>query len=251
MIVDAHLHLRDDVYVGKEGTPENLVRMMDEVGIGKAVLLRLYVPASKAMEELEKARDKYPERFIPFVYALPDFREPVLPLLEEALRRRGFKGIKMHAGICALEAYLVDPVLELASELGIPCLIDCAGDYENTRRLAETFPQVKIIIAHLGLYLCKDGELIDRFITLARDYPNLFLDISGVLLVEKIEQAVKEVGAERVIWGTDGPSNKPDPVSFTKGEMNKVKGLNLSEEETKAILGGNILRLLCLEDAEQ
>jgi len=244
MIIDAHLHLRDDVYVGEEGTPENLVEMMDEVGIAKAVLLRLYVPARRAIEELEEARNRYPDRFIPFVYALPDFREPTLHLMEEALSKRGFKGIKMHAGICQLVDYLVDPALELASELTVPCLVDCAGDYENTTRIAEAFPRLKMIIAHLGLYLCRDGALIDRFIALTKDYPNLFLDISGVVLLEKIEKAIEEVGVERVIWGTDGPSNSPDPVSFTRAEIEKVMRLKLTPEEKEAILGGNIARLL-------
>ncbi|MGB9607673.1 MAG: amidohydrolase family protein [bacterium] len=244
MKIDAHLHLRDDVYVGEEGIPENLVKMMDEVGIDKAVLLRLYVPPRKAMEELEKAREKYPQRFIPFFYALPDFREPVLKLMEEAIRERNFKGIKMHAGICRLEEYIVDPVFELAGELEVPILVDPAGDYANTERLAKAFPETRMIVAHLGFYLCSDGSLIDRFISLAREYPNVFLDISGVLLVDKIEKAIEEVGCDKIIWGTDGPSNQPDPVSFTKREMEKVLRLHLKEEEEMAILGGNIARLL-------
>lgn len=250
MIIDAHLHLRDDVYVGEEGTPENLVRMMDEVGIAKAVLLRLYVPARRAIEELEEARNKYPDRFIPFAYALPNFRETTLDLLEEAINRKNFKGIKMHAGICRLEDYLFDPVFELADTLGVPCLIDPAGDYENTKRIAGKFPNVKIIIAHLGLYLCRDGEFIDRIITLAKEHEHLFLDISGVVLVEKIDKAVEEVGVGRVIWGTDGPSNSPDPVTFTLSEMEKVKRLKLTGEEKAQIFGGNISRLLGIGNAE-
>jgi len=247
MVIDAHLHLRDDVYVGEEGTPENLVKMMDEVGVDKAVLLRLYVPARIAMEELQEARDKYPDRFIPFFYALPDFREPTLKLMEEAIKRRGFKGIKMHAGICRLESYIVDPVFDLASELGVPLLIDPAGDYRNTERLAKSFPKAKIIVAHLGYYLCSDGALLDRFISLARDYPNLYLDISGVLLVDKIEKAISVVGYEKIIWGTDGPSNQPDPVSFTRKEMEKVLKLGIEERKKRAILGENIANLLRME----
>ncbi len=249
MIIDAHLHLRDDVYVGEEGRPENLIKMMDDVGVDKAVLLRLYVPARRAIEELEEARNKYPERFIPFAYALPDFREHTLDLIEKAIKNENFKGIKMHAGICRLEDYLVDPVLELASEMGVPSLIDCAGDYDNMERIARKFPNLKVIIAHLGLYLCRDGELMDRFITLAKNYPNLFLDISGVLLLEKIEKAIEEVGVKRIIWGTDGPSRSPDPVSFALREMEKVTHLRLTTKEKEMILGENIAHLLGIKNA--
>ncbi|MBC7328371.1 amidohydrolase [bacterium] len=248
MLIDAHLHLRDDVYVGEEGTPENLVKLMDEVGIGKAVLLRLYVPARKAIEELEEAKRKYPDRFIPFAYALPDFRESVLPLIEEAIERKGFKGIKIHAGVCRLEDYIVDPIMEMANALSIACLIDPAGDYENTERLARKFPNAKIIVAHLGQYLCKDGSLIDRFIDLSKTYPNLYLDISGVVLMEKVKKAMEEVGANRIIWGTDGPSNQPDPVTFTRQELLKVRELGFSEEENRMIFGGTIACLLGIED---
>lgn len=249
MIIDAHLHLRDDVYVGEEGTPENIIRMMDEVGIAKAVLLRLYVPARKAIEELEKARNDYPERFIPFAYALPDFCEPTLGLLKEAITYKNFKGLKFHAGICPLEDYLIDPALELADELEVPCLIDPAGDFQNMKRIATKYPNLKVIIAHLGQYMCQDSELIDRFIRLAKEHDQLFLDISGVILEEKIKIAIEEVGVTKVIWGTDGPSNKPDPVSFTCTELEKVTKLEITMEEKSAILGGNIARLLGIGNA--
>jgi len=35
MIIDSHLHLKDDIYVGEEGTPENIIRMMKKTEIDK------------------------------------------------------------------------------------------------------------------------------------------------------------------------------------------------------------------------
>jgi predicted TIM-barrel fold metal-dependent hydrolase len=69
-------------------------------------------------------------------------------------------------------------------------------------------------------------------------------------LVDKIEKAIDDVGYERIIWGTDGPSNQPDPVSFTRKEMEKVLKLGIEERKKRAILGENIANFIGIESDE-
>ena len=144
---------------------------------------------------------------------------------------------------------MTDPVLDLAGRLGVPCLIDFTGRDADLERLAASFPGTQIIVAHLGRYLCTDQPLIDRFIAIAEAHDNVLLDISGVVLLWKIRQAVEQVGAERVIWGSDGPFPAPDLASYIRTDIDKVRASGLSQEELQAVLGGNIVRVLGCEGA--
>ncbi|MGC9319108.1 MAG: amidohydrolase family protein, partial [Armatimonadota bacterium] len=188
----------------------------------------------------------YPDRLIPYVYALPSYERPVVEELEEALAERGFRGIKIHVGECRLHPYIADPVFALAGDLGAPVLMDLAGDLATARRLADEFPGTKLIVAHFGRYLCTDRGLIDSFIQLAENHPNVWLDASGVVLDWTIEDAVKRIGAERVLFGTDGPHPMPDLIRYVELAIAQIEMLRISEGERQMVLGGSIAQLLGL-----
>jgi predicted TIM-barrel fold metal-dependent hydrolase len=98
----------------------------------------------------------------------------------------------------------------------------------------------------MGRYLSSDKKLIDRFIDLAGRFDNVFLDVSGVVLVEKIAEAVRRLGSARILWGTDGPHGALETITFAREELDKLRRLNVDEEAKKNLLGRNILNLLNL-----
>jgi len=108
--------------------------------------------------------------------------------------------------------------------------------------VARTFPETKIIVAHLGKYLCRDEALINKFIHTAKAQENIFLDVSGVVMPRKIKEAVNIVGSNRVVFGTDGPA--PDAVGYVRAELDKIRKLDLSQDDERAVLGGTIAKLL-------
>ena len=126
----------------------------------------------------------------------------------------------------------------------MPCLIDCLGRDWPIERMARTYPETTIIVAHLGKYLCEDEALIDRFLRLAETYPSLILDLSDVVLPQKIVEAVARVGAERLAFGTDGPHEAPDTVGYARAALEQIRGLGLDPADEETILGGTIGRLL-------
>jgi predicted TIM-barrel fold metal-dependent hydrolase len=244
MVIDAHLHLQDDVYVRDEGTPENLIRLMDKAGIQKSVVFKIWNTTRSSIEAGEEAARKYPDRLIPFAYAVPSYESAVISELEEALSKKGFRGIKIHTGDSRPVNYIIDPVVRLAGNYGVPCLIDFRGDHVAAHRLASSFPRTRLIIAHMGKFLCSEQDLMDRFIAIAEKCSNTFLDISGVIELWKIKDAVRRIGSHRILWGTDGPRAAPDPLSFVRLELNKIEALDLKKEEKEDILGRSIMRLL-------
>lgn len=246
-IIDSHVHLKHGDVARTEYTPEAIVETMDKVGIDKSVVFAMSTTTQRSIEMAEAAVKKYPDRLIPYVYALPNYERPVLKEIEAVLAGRLFRGIKIHIGECTLAEYVIDPVLKVAGKYGVPCLIDCGGNLPAAKRMAQAFPQTKLIIAHLGRYLATDKQLIDQFIALAEGSANVLLDVSGVVVVDKIAEAVQRIGSSRLLWGSDGPHPKPDTATFARIELDKVLRLNISEADKDNLLGGTIASLLNLK----
>jgi predicted TIM-barrel fold metal-dependent hydrolase len=244
LIVDSHVHLKHGDVNRTEYSPEVIVYTMDAVGIDISVVFAMSTSTKRSIEMALEACRKFPDRLIPYVYAIPSFEKAVNDEIMDAVVNLGFKGIKVHAGEYTIAEYVIDPVIELAEKLEVPCLIDCVGRYSDVKRMAEKFPKAKIIVAHFGKYLSTDEKLIDQFINLASMHENIYLDTSGVLLTHKIKEAVQKVGSNRIIFGTDGPHEEPDTVSFAKRELEKIKALKLNPVDEENILGKNILRIL-------
>lgn len=243
MIIDSHVHLKHGNVERTEYTGEQIVDYMDAAGVDRSVVFAMSTTTRRSIEMALAAIERYPDRLIPYVYALPGYERPVLDDLADALEGR-FLGIKIHAGECRLHPYIADPVFALAGDVGAPVLADLLGDLQTARRLAIDFPRTKLIVAHFGRYLCTDASLIDGFISLAEEHDNVWLDASGVVLDWTIEQAVSRIGAERVLFGTDGPHPMPDQVRLIENAIRQIEMLDLSDEEEAMVLGGSIARLL-------
>ena len=246
MVIDSHVHLKHGNAEATEYRPEAIVEVMDAAGIERSVVFAMSTTTRRSIEMAAEAAAAFPERLIPYVYALASFERPALDELREAIDRLGFRGIKIHRGECRLTEYVIDPVLRLASERGVPCLVDFGGDLQAAQRMARSFPDLKLIVAHFGLYLASRPEQIEPFIALAEECPNVWLDASGVLLGWKITEAARRVGAERVLFGTDGPYPRPDEVGLARRAVRQIRDLELPERDRELILGGSIAALLGL-----
>ena len=255
-IIDSHCHLKHGDREKTEYTPEMIVEIMDKVGIDMSVVFAMSTSTKDSIIRAEAAVKKFPDRLIPYVYALPSYERSSLKEIEGVLDKGVFRGIKIHKGECTLAPYVIDPVLKVAGKYKVPCLIDLGGDLEAATRMANGFPDTIFIIGHMGRYLSKDMKQLDSFIALAENYTNVYLDLSGVIVPEKVIDAVERVGSHRLLWGIDGPHPEPDLVTnaqtlndlitFANIELNRIKQLKLKEEDEINILGKSISRLLRL-----
>ena len=99
-------------------------------------------------------------------------------------------------------------------------------------KLAERHPKTPLICGHTG----GDWELGIRAI---QHLPNVYADLAGGDPVAGFtEMAVRELGVERVLYGSDAPGR-----SFAS-QLGKVSGANISEDFKKLILGENLKRLM-------
>ena len=98
--------------------------------------------------------------------------------------------------------------------------------------LARRFPEQQFICAHAG------GEW-ERGIRAVQNSANILLETSGFdATAGFIEMAVREVGAERIVFGSHLPSRSLGT------ELAKVTSANISEKDKRQILGENFRRLL-------
>ncbi|MBU0606876.1 MAG: amidohydrolase [Armatimonadetes bacterium] len=243
MILDSHVHLKHGDAAATEYPAATIIHVMDTVGIDRSVVFAMSTDTRRSIEMAAEAVAQYPDRLIPYAYALPHYERPVIEELAEALRL-GFKGIKLHIGECRLTSYLADPVFRLAGEMGVPCLVDFGGDLGNAERLATDFPDTKLIIAHFGRYLCTDRGVLEAFIALAERRGNVYLDTAGVVLPWFITSAVERLGARRVLFGSDGPYPYTDEATYLRLAIRQVQMLELSEADETLVLGGAAAELL-------
>ncbi|MHC4406746.1 MAG: amidohydrolase family protein [Planctomycetota bacterium] len=80
-----------------------------------------------------------------------------------------------------------------------------------------------------------------RAIEAAGRYSNLHLDTSGVVFFSYLQQAARELPAEQLLFGSDGP------LVDSRVELHKIRLLDLPEDKYKQIFGGNARRLLGLD----
>jgi predicted TIM-barrel fold metal-dependent hydrolase len=221
-----------------------IVGIMDQAGIDQSVVFAMCTTTKRSIAMAEAAVAEFPDRLIPYAYALPSYERPVLKELEVAMKGGVFRGIKIHAGECVLADYVIDPVLALAGRFQAPCLIDAAGNIAAARRIALAFRDTSVIFAHMGRFGTTDDKLVDAFIELAGDHQRVFLDTSGVALEAKLGEAAAKIGPAKLVWGTDGPFAHPDLVTYARTELDKIRRLPLAPTEIDAILGGNLLKLI-------
>ena len=227
--IDAHAHLG---YIGGWANvkmdADELISLMDTYEIETTMICVL------DNEEAYKAMQKYPGRIEGCVYVNP--LEPDCLDLIDRYVKLGFKAIKLqplrHA-YCA-DSEIVDPVLGKAEEYGIPvCIHSGHPPYSlpwQIGLLAERHPNCKVLMIHMGH---GHGVYIDAALKMARRYPNIYLEMSGMPMHTKIKEAYDTVGHDRILFGTDGPFHHPTV------EMQKVLMSGVDEKGIEDIFYNN------------
>jgi predicted TIM-barrel fold metal-dependent hydrolase len=246
IVIDAHAHF-GYLGMGREASFEEALEAADEAGIDKLCVSSLEAIAidmeagNKALYQLMK---RYPDRVIGFA-ALPSsrFGEKGLDEIQRAIEVYGMKGVG------ELVTYTYNPldtpdwilVLEKAASLRVPVLAHAtpAACVEAARRV----PEATVLMAHLGTGL---GLTVDEWIQgieLAKTARNVYVETcTSITSYGQIEMAVKELGAERVVFGTDLPLLDP---SVQKA---KITGSDLSKGEKEMIFGRNMARILGISE---
>ncbi len=251
-IWDFHCHMAGASLPG--GTPEerarHLVAVAERMGIERLCLyMGTRFLADPTPEQLREQNDEVlramaacPERIFGFVYVSPQHVEASLAELERCVANGPMVGVKLWvAGRC--NAPELDPIVQRAAELKAVVVQHTwfkggqgnqAGEStpDDFVELARRHPGATLVCGHAG----GDWELGIQAI---RPLKNVLTELAGSDPTAGFtEMAVRELGAERVLYGSDAAGR-----SFSS-QLAKVTGAALSEAEKALVLGGNLRRLL-------
>lgn len=182
--------------------------------------------------------------------------------MRDGRERLGFRGIKllpMYAGFYPQDGRL-DPLWRYASEHGLPVLlhtgttfvagapIDCTLP-RHLDAVAIRFPDVKIILAHLGHPY--EGETV----AVIRKHPNLYADVSALFYRPwqcfHSLMLVHEYNVwEKVLFGTDFPvTTVAETVAGLRGLCDvKLDRFSLPRDRVEELIHRDALDLLGLPD---
>lgn len=263
MIIDSHTHvwpddLADKVLRGRragmsalaDGTVGGLLRSMDSSGVDRSVCLGVAQSA------------EYVQRVNTFIGGLDRSRligfgtvHPGLSVEKnvESLRNNALLGIKVHPlyqGFGLDDPGFWDILEAMGSEFVVIAHVGDGEDQEANRRgepaklrmITDHFKDLPLIACHFGGYRRLDDaerHVVGSRAFLETAWPPSLDDLDQ----ERIRNLIFRHGADRVIFGSDWPMTDP------AREIAAVRALDLGPENEKAILGGNLARLLNLGEA--
>ena len=168
----------------------------------------------------------------------------------DKVNNHGAKGIKLHP---SSQRHMPNdrrlwPAYQTAQELGLPA-VSHAGTFSipieyaqprNFTEVLDSFPNLTLVMAHLG------HGFIDEVTPMAKTYPNLQFDCCAIISLNESERGlsddnftalIKEIGVERVMFGSDFPWYDPAIA------IEQFLKLDFSEEEKRLILAENAIRI--------
>ena len=248
MIWDCHGHLSGLVGSVEERV-DQLLRYADRMGVERMVVcLGTRTTLDPSPEEMHQQNDDVlravahaPNRLFGFVYLSAKHPEVSLRELDRCVCDGPMVGVKfLLAAVCTEPRR--EPVVRRIAELKVPVLhhtfFRFGGPWpgESTPSdlvaLAAKHPDVSFLCGHSGA----DWELGIRAV---RATPNVTIDCGGFEPRPGwIEMGVRELGPERVVFGSDFPGR-----SFAS-QLAKVYSADLSPAVRRMILGENLKRLL-------
>jgi predicted TIM-barrel fold metal-dependent hydrolase len=239
VIVDCHCHAGEgDGFTGPWDTRASLERYLARArraGIGRTVVFSAfhsdYARANAVVAEIVA---RYPSRLIGFAFVNPvRDRGRVGALIDDAVDRWGFRGIKVHQH----DGRITREICEAALRQRLPILYDVMGDVTAVELAAREYPDVSFIVPHLGSF-GDDYRAQVAVIDLLARLPNVYADSSGVRRFDLLEEAVARAGARKLLFGSDGPWLHPGL------ELAKIRALGLDARDEALITGGNLMRLI-------
>lgn len=251
-IFDAHGHIAHEGAMGTASLQlpyndaDGLVGTMDRLGIRTCIVstwsgITDGDPWSNDIALEAVAR--YPGRLLAYGTVNPRYPEEAWAEMQRVFRTGRVVGYKPYPP--RHQVPLTDarhrPMLEWADAKAAPVL--CHGGLspgsavtpDQLDRLAPMYPRAQFLLAHAG----SSWALAEALVPVARRRPNIHAEITYTsILYGLVEYLVREIGRERVLFGSDCVMRDAAP------QLGWAAWARLPLEDKRLVLGGNIARLL-------
>ncbi len=265
MIIDVHTHINnyhEDKVRSLEECLNNLTDNMEENKVDYALVLSSYKvnehrPSTKQVVEAIKDR---PNLGVVSGISYLHYNHRDVREIGEYLEQGFIKGLKFYPGY---EPFYPDDIrlklmYEMAIEYDVPVMFHSGDTYAPTGKvkyshplhiddLAVDFPELKIVICHIGNPWIKDCmEVVYK-------NDNVYADISGLVLgnfTDKFERYMKKEIEEMItyagdpnylLYGTDWP------ISNMNSYLKFMNQLDLADDKKELILWKNAAKLFKID----
>jgi len=253
MIIDVHTHIGK--IGGRDLTPQDLLSSMDEAGIDYSLVIALEEqPDQLSMDDIIKICEQNPRLKAIGKVDFHNVSKEVIEKLESYLKEGKILGVKFYTGY---QRFFPDdpklhPIYEFCQannfpviyhtgvlEKGFPGLLKSSHPL-NIDDVADLFPKLKIVIAHMG-----NPWIMDCAAVVAKN-ENVYMDFSGFfteyqpLNSEEIEMFIRQLkdfkifaGFKKCMFGTDWP------ICPQKEYLATTNRLPMTEEEKDLVFWKN------------
>ena len=233
----------EELKIFDESYYNRLVETVEKFHFDKTVISFLSMDDKCSVEKMKLANNinaegirRNPDKFVGLCFVNPGYQKEALYEIDRC-REMGFIGLKLYHQY-KLNDPVLFPIIERCIELDMPILMHAgrltADQYEPQPKLsqgeyfaeiAKRYPESNLIMAHIT-----GGGDWHWQLKAIEKYDNIVLDMAGSVIDEPvIEECVKRIGAERVLFGTDFSAS---------ASVGKIIGADISEEDKKTILCG-------------
>ncbi|WP_135554355.1 amidohydrolase family protein [Paenibacillus cymbidii] len=219
---------------------EELLQELDFCGIDAAVVSHntmADVDPDYGNRQVTAEAAKAPERLIPTWTVLPPVTESRYAP-EQLFPRMKAGGVRLLRAYPERNRYMLNAVAmgDLLGEIAaarIPLYVSPSEGWQTVYGVLQEFPTLTVILYNYGLW-----SHARYTFPLFRAYPNFHMETGDMQTAGEIKEICAKFGSERLLFGSDFPSNN------IGGPLATLLGSGIAEEHTLNIAHRNIERLL-------
>ena len=252
-IIDCHVHVGSSSSLHVSGNEDTVIKIMNDNGVDHAIIFPMAgfedpdgIQSTIVMNNrLAETLNKYPDRFLTGLGAAePRHGKASLAEVDRVLGELKLKGLMFHNdfGGVPIDAPIMYEIVERASQY--PDIVIMLHTAQHSlleppfmvTALARAFPTVKFLNAHPMMNPTQLGACIDQAQTCSNIYFDTTISYAHEFLIEKF---VKEIGPDRLMYGSNCPYYHYSGYSLDK-ELIEVA--DISEEDKHKIFYENAIR---------
>ena len=228
---------------------ETLIAAMNEAGVAKAAVVHSSTTYGFDNSYVVDACNRYPDRLI--AVGSVDVRAPDAVETIKAWTDKGLAGLRIFTGGSTkdfdpseLEDESAYPAWELMGELGLTmCIQTGPVGLPQVRALATRFPNVPIILDHLGRPDITDGPPYAKAQSLfdLADIPSLYMKLTPRIMGDSVTGAatpetwfpklVEVFGARRLAWGSNFPTSPGTLSEILATARDRLSSLSAADQD--------------------
>jgi uncharacterized protein len=219
-------------YLGKTGVKRGILNSQRAYGASPAEFIA-------GNREIAKRAEKSHGKFLAACIVNPLFIDEALKEIEYCHNQLGMVWVGELCNYMIPYNYSIKEFGQIADQVrALNMVLAIHTEHGEMEYVSQKYPDVTIAFAHFG----DDHEYEDIFkrIDMVAKNPNYYLDTSGYGhdRVGVLEYAVKKIGPDRVLFGSDFSINDPSAV------IARIRNSFITQEEKQKIFSGNLKALL-------